>query len=53
VPRFAVDCEIVGYEVFTAVVMKNTIFWDITSRNLLKVNRHFGGTYRLHFEGRR
>jgi hypothetical protein len=34
----------VGFEVLTAVVMKNTIFWDITPCSPLKVNRRFGGT---------
>jgi hypothetical protein len=33
--------------------LKNTIFWDITPRSPLKVNRRFGGTYRLHLQGRR
>jgi hypothetical protein len=28
------------------VVMMSTIFWDRTPCSLLKVNRHFGGTYR-------
>jgi hypothetical protein len=36
-----------------AVVMKNSIFWDITSCSLLKVNRRFGGACRLHLQGRR
>jgi hypothetical protein len=27
--------------------MKDTIFWDITPRSPLKVNRSFGGTFRL------
>jgi hypothetical protein len=30
------------------IIMNSTIFWDITSCSLLKVNRRFGGTYRLH-----
>jgi hypothetical protein len=34
----------VGYEVITAVVMDSSIFWDITTRNPLKVNRCFGVT---------
>jgi hypothetical protein len=38
----------VGYEVLTAVAMKSSIVWDITSRNPLKVNRNFGGTELLH-----
>jgi hypothetical protein len=29
------------------------IFWDIASCIPLKVNRHFRGTFRLHFRGRR
>jgi hypothetical protein len=33
----------VGIEVFTAVVMKSTILWDITPSSLLKVKRRFGG----------
>jgi hypothetical protein len=43
---------LVGFEVLTAVVMKSTIFWDIMPCSLLKVNRRFGGTYRLHNHGR-
>jgi hypothetical protein len=38
----------VGFEVLTAVVMKSSVFWDITPCNPLKINRHFGGTFRLH-----
>jgi hypothetical protein len=34
----------VGFEVLTAVVMKRSIFWDITPGSLLKANRRFGGT---------
>jgi hypothetical protein len=32
---------------------KSTVFWDMTPCSPLKVNRRFGGTYRLHFQGRR
>jgi hypothetical protein len=32
----------VGFEVFTSVVMKSTLFWDITPSSALKVNRSFG-----------
>jgi hypothetical protein len=32
--------------------LKNTTFWDITPCSPLKVNRRFGGTYRLHLLGR-
>jgi hypothetical protein len=33
-----------GYEVFTALAMKNIIFWDVTSCSLVEAYRHFGGT---------
>jgi hypothetical protein len=39
--------EYIGFEIPTAVVMKSSIFWDITPRSPLKVNRRFGGTYPL------
>jgi hypothetical protein len=35
------------------VVMKSIIFWDVTPCSLLCCNRRFGGTYRLHRQGRR
>jgi hypothetical protein len=35
------------------VVIKSTIFWDRTPCSPLKVNRRFGGTYRLYLQGRR
>jgi hypothetical protein len=41
------------FEVLTAVIMKSTIFWDITPCSPLKVNRCLGGTCRLSFQGRR
>jgi hypothetical protein len=34
----------VAFEVLTAVVMKSSIFWDITPCSPLKVNRSFGET---------
>jgi hypothetical protein len=43
----------VGFVVLTEVVMKSTIFWGITPYSPLSVNRHFGGTYRLHLHGRK
>jgi hypothetical protein len=42
----------VRFEVLTAVVMKSSIFWDITPCSPLNVNRRFGGKYRL-LQGRR
>jgi hypothetical protein len=41
----------VALEVLTAAVMKITIFWDIPPCSSLKVNRCFGGTYRLYLQG--
>jgi hypothetical protein len=43
----------VGFEVLTTVVMKSSIFWDITLCSLLKINRYFGGIYCLHLQGQR
>jgi hypothetical protein len=43
----------VGFEVFTAVVMKSIIFLYMTPCSPLSCNRRFGGTYRLHLQGRR
>jgi hypothetical protein len=43
----------VGFEVLTAVVMKSTIFCDITPCNPFSVNRRFRGTYRLHLQDRK
>jgi hypothetical protein len=33
--------------------LKSSIFWDITACSPLKVNLRFGGTCRLHRQGRR
>jgi hypothetical protein len=40
-------------DVLTAVVMKSSVFWDITRCSLLKVKRHFGETCHFHLQGRR
>jgi hypothetical protein len=45
--------DFVRFEIFTAVVMRSIIFWDMTPCSLLSCNRSFGGTYRLHLQGRR
>jgi hypothetical protein len=44
--------KFVGFEVFTAVVMKSIIFWDMTPCSQLSCTWRFGGTYRLHLQGR-
>jgi hypothetical protein len=36
----------IRFEVFTAVTMKNAVFWDVAPCRYF-VNRRFGGTYRL------
>jgi hypothetical protein len=38
------------FEVFTAVTVKNAVFWDVTLYGSCK-NWHFGGTWRLHHQG--
>jgi hypothetical protein len=40
-------------EARTPVVMKSSVFWDMTQCNLLEVNRRLGGTCRLHLQDRR
>jgi hypothetical protein len=40
----------VRFKVFTAVTMKNTVFWDVAPCRY-RVNRRFGETYRLHLQG--
>jgi hypothetical protein len=47
------DLLYLGFAVLTAVVMKSTIFWNITPCSPLRVNRRFGGTHRLHLQGRK
>jgi hypothetical protein len=48
--RHSADVVIVGFEVFTAVILKNVVFWDVTPCDSCK-NRRFGGTWRLHNQG--
>jgi hypothetical protein len=42
----------VGFEVFTAVTMKNTFFWNVLPCRSC-VNRRFEGTYRFHLHSRK
>jgi hypothetical protein len=44
---------VLRFEVFTEVVMKRSIFCNITPCSPLKVNRHFGGICRLRLQSRR
>lgn len=45
--------HVAGFQVLTTVVMRSSLFWGVTQRNPLKVALRFGGTYRLHLQGRR
>jgi hypothetical protein len=45
-------CWYVRFEVFTAVTMKNAVFWDVALCRSC-VNRLFEGTYRFHLQGRK
>jgi hypothetical protein len=38
------------FEVFTAVTIKNVVFWDVTPCGSCK-NRRFGGTWRFLHQG--
>jgi hypothetical protein len=40
----------VRFEVYTAVTIRNAIFWDVTLCGCCK-NRHFGGSYHFHHQG--
>jgi hypothetical protein len=40
-----------GFEVLRVMVMKNSVFLDITPSSMLKVNWHFGGICDLHHQG--
>jgi hypothetical protein len=42
-------CELVGFEVLTAVTMKRTMLWDATPSPI--VHRYFRGTHYLHIQG--
>jgi hypothetical protein len=54
VVRAVADCVgYVGVEVFTAVVMKISIFWDIMPCSSSEINRRFGGTCRFHLKRQR
>jgi hypothetical protein len=46
-------CRLIAYFVGNNYFMKSTIFCDKTPYSPLNLNRRFGGTYRLHFQGRR
>jgi hypothetical protein len=41
------------FEVFTVVVMKSIVFWDMTPCSPSSFSRRIGGTYHLHLQGQR
>jgi hypothetical protein len=45
------DLDYVGFEVLTVVAMKSSIFCHIMPCSLVKVNRCFKQTCRLHLQG--
>jgi ABC-type uncharacterized transport system ATPase subunit len=47
------DRLILELEVLRAVVVKSTIFWDITPCNPFRVNRRFGEIYSLLLQGQK
>jgi hypothetical protein len=46
VVAIVINAVVLETEVLTAVVMKSSLFWDITPCSPLKVNRHFRRTRR-------
>jgi hypothetical protein len=49
--RLGEQSLLVRFEVFTAMTIKNIVFWDVAPRGS-GLNRRFGGTYRLYLQGR-
>jgi hypothetical protein len=43
----------VGVKALTAVVIKSSVFWDITPHSSLKFKRRFGGTLGLYLQCRK
>jgi hypothetical protein len=50
---YSTSWNFVGFEVFTAVTMKNAVFWVVAPCRACEMNRRFGGTHRLHLQGRK
>jgi hypothetical protein len=44
--RYQVKAKYEGFQILTAMIMKRSIFWDITLCSPLKGNRLFRGTWR-------
>jgi hypothetical protein len=52
IPKIEKYVKIVGFDVSTAVTMKNAVFWDVAPSGFI-INRRFVGTWRLQLQGRR
>jgi hypothetical protein len=48
--KMLIDLFIAGFEVFMAVTMKNSFFWDVARCGSYKYRR-FRGTYGFHHQG--
>jgi hypothetical protein len=48
--KYYTEMQEAWFQVLTAVVVKNSVFWDITPCSLLKVSRRFGRTYGFHLQ---
>jgi hypothetical protein len=44
-------CKYKGSELLTAVIMKNTILWNVTPYSLVEVQWHLGATYCFNLQG--
>jgi hypothetical protein len=44
---------LVGFEVFKAVTMKNAVLWGVAPCRSDRLNRSFGGSYRIHLQGKK
>jgi hypothetical protein len=44
--------NLIGFEVYKAVTMNNTVFWDLSPCGLI-ISRRFGVTCRLHLQAKR
>jgi hypothetical protein len=48
-----IDRFFTDFELITTLVMVSSVFCDIMPYIPVTVNLHLGGTYRLHFQGRK
>jgi hypothetical protein len=53
IPIFTLTLNLFCYLFQPNLKLKSTILWDITPCSPLRVNRRFGGTYRLHLQDRK